>query len=449
MPSSEKGVNDRYELIHQSAAGRDTRAIADECIQDVLHGQARADHSAYPSVIIGQKGMAFLSSHLLEHYLDQQEDGDFPYEEAQQLCERLRQLDGWGEIDYTLNKWAERHLHDMYLRSGSEPPGQAPLPLLRFGCYIAIGYLKYGPSYAHVTANRILGWVDALDAGLVKGLQQNGTGALPPELRQLKTAAVTCTANDAFGTIRIVVKEEGQQTYETILLYLCALLQQDFPRSFAIEFRSPSKGVLPIKGLPNKGVHQLFANAVQYPELYPLIEHYARLAMKRDEWYTDLDAEQGAMPGTFAVFGLAMAEETYWPLACEYLTLCDDEHALLQEKFIHAFIQANGLTTQTMPVLLNGAASMQTMKPGKGLAELAANPTSLQALAAAKRQLSAYVADDEEELTNEELSELEQLFWDHVCYVIWGKASAKGGQTVLDSAPEELRELYQEVFAPI
>lgn len=96
MPSSEKGVNDRYELIHQSAAGRDTRAIADECIQDVLHGQARADHSAYPSVIIGQKGMAFLSSHLLEHYLDQQEDGDFPYEEAQQLCERLRQLDWLG-----------------------------------------------------------------------------------------------------------------------------------------------------------------------------------------------------------------------------------------------------------------------------------------------------------------------------------------------------------------
>ena len=92
---------------------------------------------------------------------------------------------------------------------------------------------------------------------------------------------------------------------------------------------------------------------------------------------------------------------------------------------------------------------MQTMKPGKGLAEQAANPTSLQALAAAKRQLSAYVADDEEELTNEELSELEQLFWDHVCYVIWGKASAKGGQTVLDSAPEELRELYQEIFAPI
>jgi len=30
--------------------------------------------------------------------------------------------------------------------------------------------------------------------------------------------------------------------------------------------------------------------------------------------------------------------------------------------------------------------------------------------------------------------------------VIWGKASAKGGQKVVEAAPEELREQYQKIF---
>lgn len=33
--------------------------------------------------------------------------------------------------------------------------------------------------------------------------------------------------------------------------------------------------------------------------------------------------------------------------------------------------------------------------------------------------------------------------------MIWGKASAKGGQKVVESAPEELKELYQQIFIPI
>jgi len=30
--------------------------------------------------------------------------------------------------------------------------------------------------------------------------------------------------------------------------------------------------------------------------------------------------------------------------------------------------------------------------------------------------------------------------------VIWGKASAKGGQKVVETASEELRERYREIF---
>ena len=42
--------------------------------------------------------------------------------------------------------------------------------------------------------------------------------------------------------------------------------------------------------------------------------------------------------------------------------------------------------------------------------------------------------------------EVLQYAWETVCYVIWGKASAKGGQKVVEAASEELKERYSEIF---
>ena len=87
-----------------------------------------------------------------------------------------------------------------------------------------------------------------------------------------------------------------------------------------------------------------------------------------------------------------------------------------------------------------------------------ANAESLDALLEAKIHLSEIVPsgfssdeddDDDEEPTQETESSPEEVLqyaWETVCYVIWGKASAKGGQKVVESAPEELRERYQEIF---
>ena len=53
--------------------------------------------------------------------------------------------------------------------------------------------------------------------------------------------------------------------------------------------------------------------------------------------------------------------------------------------------------------------------------------------------------DDEDEEPDEETEaspeEVLQYAWETVCYVIWGKASAKGGQKVVEAASEELKEL--------
>ena len=59
--------------------------------------------------------------------------------------------------------------------------------------------------------------------------------------------------------------------------------------------------------------------------------------------------------------------------------------------------------------------------------------------------------EDEEPAEETEASpeEVLQYAWETVCYVIWGKASAKGGQKVVEAAPEELKERCRQIFIPI
>ena len=54
--------------------------------------------------------------------------------------------------------------------------------------------------------------------------------------------------------------------------------------------------------------------------------------------------------------------------------------------------------------------------------------------------------DDEDGETESSPEEVLQYAWETVCYVIWGKASAKGGKNVVETAPEELKERYSEIF---
>lgn len=104
---------------------------------------------------------------------------------------------------------------------------------------------------------------------------------------------------------------------------------------------------------------------------------------------------------------------------------------------------------------------MQNMKYSKDYATWMANAESLNALLEAKIHLSEIVPsgfssdeddDDDEQPTQEtEASpkEVLQYAWETVCYVIWGKASAKSGQKVVEAAPEALKELYRQIFIPI
>lgn len=64
------GVHQRYYLIHKPDTDPEVLKQADQCIEDVLAGKAKENHSAYPMVVRNQTGIPFLPSQLLDRYLD-------------------------------------------------------------------------------------------------------------------------------------------------------------------------------------------------------------------------------------------------------------------------------------------------------------------------------------------------------------------------------------------
>ena len=416
-------------------------AIFDGCVGMVLDGTARIIEIPGPHHCLRFQDAEIEPNSVLDYYLRRLTVDGFSYQKAHDFAEKFRQLQGYfsGECD----RWVHRCLRDAYFRkvhpdnewnnewalNPDQDHSAIPEDFLRFACYVAVCHMKYGPSYASVMANRIFGYVTAIGSDLPAELKKNGSGMLPKEVTQYKDAEVTCKANDAFATISITLKAEREENYAKALEFLCRLLASEFPHSYAIDFRSPEKGYLPVKGLPKKGVHQLFANAVRYPALHPAMEQYARLAIHEFAWYTHLDDENCAMPGTFAVFALGLADVRHAPLLLHYFAHCDDEHSSIQGKFLPAYIQKFGFTAETLPVFLAGVGSMQELPPDKTYAAAIANEASLRLLLAAR-------------------TGREPLEWAGALYALWGQdaVEAKGAKTIR-SAPASLKPLYEEIFA--
>ena len=160
------GVNDRYYLIHKPDTSPEVLAEADLCIQDVLNGTARENHSAYPTVVRNHNGTPFLPDQLLERYLTELPLKGFPCEDAVSLCDAMRRLVGWQEIHYTLEKYIEKQVQERYFLVGERDDGFTVFPpctvlpelrpedadeeLLRFACYVAVCCTVYGQSFEYL-----------------------------------------------------------------------------------------------------------------------------------------------------------------------------------------------------------------------------------------------------------------------------------------------------------
>ena len=190
---------------------------------------------------------------------------------------------------------------------------------------------------------------------------KEGTGILPNELIHYKDSEVECDANDVFAEISVKIKQESATAYDKALDFIIALLKADFPASYYIKFSSKaSKQFLDIKGIAKSPTHRFFAQALQYEELRPKLVAYAEVAMKEFQWYNDVEeGEKSCMPGSYAVFGLGLIGEEYFPLVTKYFSLLDDEHQMIHKYFVSALIDRYGVNEKSLPLICQGITSAQ------------------------------------------------------------------------------------------
>ena len=357
------GDKPTYFVFDDAIRDKSLRKYFDLCVKDVQEGIARVSRTrakaGYPSwPCFRVEGKEFLVSSVLEYYLYDLHCNGFISESAEAFTEKMRAICGWQwDVDRVLREWIERVIISPFFCDASDSEYEHKWVLnpenpgymltdeqLKFACYIAVCFTKYGHSFDKSFTKEIFDLVTALGSKLPAKIKKNGSGSMPKEIAECKTEEFSCIANDAFATIKISVKNESEESYSKILDYLCNLLEFGFSHSYAIEFKGQNKIYLPIKKLPKKGVNQLFANAILYPKLHDKIERYARLAMKEFEWYLNLDGEYSAMPGSFAVFALGLYNEKYHKLVCDYLSLCDGEHQSIQGEFVITYIEKFGFT---------------------------------------------------------------------------------------------------------
>ena len=272
-----------------------------------------------------------------------------------------------NNILYHLSKWTD----NVFLKLNSETVTEEKIDLY---IYKALFQIKYG-TYSYDTkfaCEDLKNAMNKYNSQKAKQYLEKGTGVLSDELIYYKDENLECKANDVLATIDIKIKNEIAKSYEKALDFIINLLNNGFPHSYLIKFSSKSKKeFLNIKGLAKSSTHRFFRRILDFPELYDKLESYSRVAMKEFEWYQDVEeGEKSLLPGSYAVFGLGLHDEKYFPLIEEYYSKLDDEHQLAHQYFIEALIDKYGVTEKSLPIIFEGFLSGQFDKVFKNLAKL-------------------------------------------------------------------------------
>ena len=245
---------------------------------------------------------------------------------------------------------------------------------------------------------------------------KEGTGILPNELIHYKDSEVECDANDVFAEISVKIKQESATAYDKALDFIITLLKADFPASYYIKFSSKaSKQFLDIKGIAKSPTHRFFAQALQYEELRPKLVAYAEAAMKEFQWYNDVEeGEKSCMPGSYAVFGLGLIGEEYFPLVSQYFSLLDDEHQMIHKYFVSAFIDRYGVNEKSLPLICQGITSAQFDMVFKNLEKEMEKPENKQLLTNFLKEKEAFF------IANKEPG-FYKYYEEDIYYAIYGK----------------------------
>lgn len=245
---------------------------------------------------------------------------------------------------------------------------------------------------------------------------KKGTGNLPENIIHYKDNDIECDANDVFAEISVKIKQESAMAYDKALDFIIALLKTDFPRSYQIKFSSKApKQFLDIKGIAKSSTHRFFAQALQYEELHSKLVTYAEAAMKEFEWYNDVEeGEKSCMPGSYAVFGLGLISEEYFPLVSKYFELLDDEHQMVHKYFVSALIDRYGVNENSLPLICQGITSAQFDMVFKNLAKEMENPEK-------KQLLVNFLKEKEESFAANKNQGSYKYYEEEIYYAIYGK----------------------------
>ena len=245
---------------------------------------------------------------------------------------------------------------------------------------------------------------------------KEGTGILPNELIHYKDSEVECDANDVFAEISVKIKQESAMAYDKALDFIIALLKSDFPASYYIKFSSKApKQFLDIKGIAKSPTHRFFAQALQYEELRPKLVAYAEVAMKEFQWYNDVEeGEKSCMPGSYAVFGLGLIGEEYFPLVSQYFALLDDEHQMIHKYFVSALIDRYGVNEKSLPLICLGITSAQFDMVFKNLEKEMEKPEN-------KELLAKFLKEKEDFFKANKEQGFYKYYEEDIYYAIYGK----------------------------
>ncbi|MFD1175870.1 DUF6138 family protein [Paenibacillus puldeungensis] len=315
-----------------------------------------------PPVLPGEEDMFFFAQHLVNPDMMKQ-DENIVDPLIRRLSDKLRtnpkRKDEWvGHYTRALDYWARDHFLPQYFYQVSEystewiAQEKAENPSvdadeLNFFIYTAlqIGFTEPDTRQKYLELAAQLGSQRAAD------YLRTGSGKFASTYRGER---VECRNNDVTQTIEIRILSEEELAYGEALDYIIGLLKQGFPKGYMLKLKSRQKHFLPVKKLAKSNLHQFFAGAVTYPNLYPKLAEYANTAMEEFAWYEDVEpGEKSVMPGTYAVMGLGLYSESYFPLVCRYMELVDTEHQMVQDYYAEAFIEAHGVKAEHMPVIVS------------------------------------------------------------------------------------------------
>ena len=311
----------------------------------------------------------FLSRHLLDPRLFPAPDAAWTiaqFEQMQQLRpgrqaalaehrgNLIRAGTSWAE-DCFLPRYfevrrSEYRANDYVIKPGAQDgANDAQIDLL---LYVAVMILRHEPSYAKPAGLQFIRLATQLGSERAARMLTEGSGSFAQEAINLATDRVNCSANDVFATIHIAIKEEGAAAYAQALDFVTHLLENGFPKSCQIKLKSSVRNYLPAKGLARSDTHRFFANALAYVELHPRLARYARAAIAQYEFYADTEDEKNCMPGSYATFGLSLADPQWFALLEHYMAAVDEEHQSVQDTFTAAFAARYGVSEASTAALV-------------------------------------------------------------------------------------------------